>query len=60
MAEYPDGKLNKDDLGAWGATVYIEKGRVVIDFGKDLSWVALEKNTLRILIDILEGKYKQL
>ncbi len=60
MAEYPDGKLNKDDLGAWGATVYIEKGRVVIDFGKELSWVALDKDYLRIFIDILENKYKKL
>lgn len=58
--KYPDGKLNSDDEGVLAIATYIENGRVVIDFGKDLSWFGFDKQTLRAFIDGLEDKYKQL
>lgn len=58
--KYPDGKLNKDDEGGLKMAVYLENGRVVVDFGKELSWLGFDKVTLRNFIDGLEAKYKQL
>ncbi len=57
---YPDGKISEDDMGALAVAVYIDKGRVIIDFGKDLSWIGMGKENLRGFIDMLEQKYKLL
>lgn len=60
MREYPDGKLNNSDEGQLRMRVYKENGRVMIDFGKDLSWLGFDKKTLRDFIDGLEEQYKNL
>lgn len=57
---YPDGMISKDDDGALKIATYIKDGRVVIDFGKDLSWLGFDKQTLRAFIDGLEDKYKKI
>lgn len=58
--QYPDGKLNKYDEGQLKIACYIKDNRIIIDFGKELSWLGFDKNTLRNFIDGLENKYKEL
>ena len=60
MEQYPDGKLNNSDEGELRMAIGIKDGRVVIDFGKDWSWLGFDKETLRNFIDGLEEKYKDL
>lgn len=57
---YSDGKLNNNDEGDLKIAVFIKDGRLIIDFGKDLSWLGFDKKTLRAFIDGLENKYKQI
>jgi len=60
MNKYPDGKLNNSDEGALKIATYIKDGRVVLDFGKDLSWIAFDKETLQVFIKGLENKLKEI
>lgn len=60
MNYYPKGKMRSDDDGAVAVAIGIDQGRVVIDFGKSLAWIAFDKVSLRGLIDLLEEKYKLL
>lgn len=60
MEKYPDGKIRNDDEGALKIVVFIRDGRVIVDFGKSLSWLGFDKERLRSFIDGLESKYKQL
>lgn len=38
---FPDGKLNKYDEGELRVAITKSNGKVVIDFGKSVSWVAM-------------------
>lgn len=58
--EYPDGKLNNNDQGELRIATYAKDGRVIIDFGKDLSWVGFDKETLKAFIDGLQKQYEKL
>lgn len=58
--KYPDGKINNNDEGALRIAIFIKDDRLIIDFGKDLSWLGFDKNTLRSFIDGLESNYKKL
>lgn len=60
MKNYPDGKLNDTDEGALDIATRIEDGCVILDFGKDLTWIGLDKESLRAFIDGLEAQYKRL
>ena len=60
MKSYPDGKLNQSDDGALTIASYIEKGRVVLKFGEEVSWLGFDKKSLRAFIDGLEDQYKKL
>lgn len=60
MSKYPDGKLHPGDEGELTMAMYIEKGRLVIDFGKDVSWMAFDKASLQRLIAALSEKYAKL
>lgn len=53
MIKYPDGKVAPDDEGALQAKCFIKNDRVIIDFGKSLSWIALDEPSLRMLVDML-------
>lgn len=41
--EYPHGTTGPEDQGELKAAVYIRDGRLFINFGKSLSWLALTK-----------------
>ena len=57
---HPDGKINPEDQGPLLAAMYIERGRLVINFGKSLTWLALGKESLRVFIDRLESQYNKM
>jgi hypothetical protein len=42
---YPRGKLNASDEGALAIAVYEKDKTVVIDFGKDIKWIGMDKDT---------------
>lgn len=44
--KYPDGKLNQGDEGTLKIATYTKDNRVIMDFGKDLSWIGFDKETL--------------
>lgn len=58
--KYPDGKLNENDNGELGIIVYVKDGRVILYFGKDISWIGFDKHTLKTLIDGLQKKYEEI
>lgn len=58
--KYPDGKLNENDNGELRIATYVKDGRVILDFGKDVSWIGFDKHTLKALIDGLEKKYGEI
>jgi hypothetical protein len=41
FGEYPDGRLNPDDLGATPMKIASEKGRVVLEFPRPVAWIGL-------------------
>ena len=58
--KYPDGKLKADDEGSLTMAIFVKDGRLVIDFGKDLSWIGFDKASLANLIEMLKVKYETL
>lgn len=40
--EFPDGKLRPDDEGELRVAIAASKGNVVIAFGKEVEWLALD------------------
>ncbi len=60
--KFPDGQLNEDDEGALQIMTYIEKssGRVIIDFGKKISWLGFDKASLQDFILGLGEKLNQI
>lgn len=59
-ARYPKGKLRQDDEGLLESQVYIKDNVAYLDFGKNVSWLALDKPYMRKFLDTLEEKYKEL
>jgi hypothetical protein len=39
--DFPDGKLTPDDEGGLNVAMGITEGRVFIDFGKSITWLAM-------------------
>ena len=52
-------KLAKKDQGELTVACYISGDQIVMDFGKDLSWVALDPAGWRGVIKVLENKIKE-
>lgn len=42
--DYPQGKLNPEDEGALRFAVRIEDGKIRLDFGKPVAWLAMDKD----------------
>lgn len=51
--KYPDGPLGQDDEGALNFGVYTQDGRVIMDFGKDLSWLGFDADSALALGEVL-------
>ena len=58
--EYPDGKLNENDKGELRIGMAVDGDVLIIDFGKSITWLGLDKSSLQSLIDILTEKLKEL
>ncbi len=43
MNQYPRGKLTDSDEGALRIAIGERDGTVIIDFGKDVSWIGMSK-----------------
>lgn len=46
---FPDGQIGDDDEGELAAALGVKRGRVVIDFGKPVSWLSLPPAAARDL-----------
>lgn len=54
--KHPEGKLHEGDRGELRAALGIRGGRVYIDFGTNLSWVAMRPDEARALAKSLMQK----
>ena len=63
--EYPNGRLGAEDDGALAYAIAVDDSRrtIVIDFGKEVSWIGLDieaaiqlRNSLTERIDYLDAK----
>lgn len=52
--EYPDGVLKEDDDGELKMAIGNKDGRVFMDFGKQVTWIAFEPAGARELAKLLE------
>jgi hypothetical protein len=59
---YPSGSCRPDDLGEirLAVTASREAGRIVIDFGKPVTWVALTAEDAEGFIEVLRAKVRAL
>ena len=51
--EYPAGKINEDDEGGLAFSIYVQKGRIVIDFGQSIKWFGMGPDEAIALAKIL-------
>jgi len=58
--KFPQGRLNQTDEGELRMAIYEEKGKIVISFGKDLSWIGFGKEEAIALGEMLISKAKNL
>ena len=58
--DFPKGKLNKDDEGGINILISAENGRVRIDFGKPLEWIAMNYVQALGLADVIIKKAREL
>jgi len=56
MAYYPDGKIRPDDEGALAISFYMSGGRLIMDFGKETSWIGFDSKSLDAFINLLQDK----
>lgn len=57
---YPRGKFNDADEGALAMTIEIKDKTIILDFGKQLSWVGFDKNTAIVFANILISKANEI
>lgn len=58
--DYPRGRLNPQDKGALTLALYFHGDALVIDFGKEVTWIGMGREELRGLIAVLQDKLKQM
>lgn len=58
--EFPDGQLNENDEGGLQIATYIQNGRLIIDFGKEVKWLGFDKVALDNLIKGLQEQSSKL
>jgi hypothetical protein len=59
-SKFPQGKLKSDDEGELRMAIFEKEGNIVIDFGKDLSWIGFGKKEAIELGELLINKAKNL
>lgn len=58
--DYPQGKLNEDDQGGLRMAIGTKDGVVVVDFGKPVAWLGLDRSTALALAANLTKHAKSL
>jgi hypothetical protein len=58
--EFPDGKISEDDEGELRMAVAVHEGNVILDFGKNISWIGLPPEQAKHLGQLLIQKAKDL
>jgi hypothetical protein len=53
--EYPHGRLNEEDEGELRCSIHTEGGKVVLNFGKEVAWIAITPGQARQLAAHLLG-----
>jgi hypothetical protein len=43
--EFPNGKISEDDKGEIRMLIGVSQGKVIINFGKSISWLGLDKKS---------------
>lgn len=56
--KFPQGKIKKDDQGELRMAIFGKDGKIIIDFGKELSWIGFSKDEARQLGNLLIEKSK--
>lgn len=51
--EFPDGKIQENDEGQIRVAITQKDGRVVIDFGKQITWIGFTKEEAKGLAELL-------
>lgn len=57
---FPAGKLDKTDEGELNISVYVLKDRIIMQFGKPIKWLGLDKPSAIAFVDILKKKIGEL
>lgn len=60
MEEFPRGKLNADDEGALQIGITVKDKTLIIDFGKPVAWVGLDRATARSLHETLGRRIEEI
>ena len=60
MSKYAHGKIYPGDEGEMHLAVYIKDDVVMIDFGKELTWIGLTKKELEPFIEVLKNNLEKL
>jgi len=63
--DFPDGDLGRPedlppDEGGLAMAFTVYEGRLIIDFGKDVSWLGLDRATAEGLIQMLQDRLDEL
>lgn len=60
--KFPQGKLYEDDEGELAVAISTDKqkGLLLLNFGKSISWLAMRKEEAQALIDMLNEKIKEM
>ena len=58
--KYPEGKLNEHDEGEITFAMAIDKGKLIMRFGKPLEWIGFSKQNVTDLITYLQEKVKEM
>ena len=58
--DFPRGKLNADDEGGLQIAVYERDKTVIINFGKEVEWIGLDKQTAITLGESIIEKAKSI
>lgn len=58
--KFPHGKLNDHDEGELIVALHVEGGKIVMEFGKRISWLALTAEDARHFARTLIAKAEQL
>lgn len=57
---FPDGKLNEDDEGVLGLQLFEQDGRLILNFGKPVMWIGMDRATAMTVGQALLDRAKEL